>query len=97
MRKITQQAVEAFPNGERFNKGNTSVIIDADTWKLCLHGNCIARIDSYGMAVNPQGYTTATTKERLNGLPNVSIKQRNFEWYLNDSKESMCMNDWTYV
>ena len=97
MRKITQQAVTAFLNGERFNKGNTSVVVDADTIKLYLHGNCIARIDSYGMAINPQGYATTTTKERLNGLPRVSIKQRDFMWYLNESNESMSMNDWTYV
>ena len=29
------------------------------------------------------GYFTNTTKERLNGLPNVNIVQRNFIWYLN--------------
>lgn len=29
------------------------------------------------------GYFTNTTKERLNGLPNVKIVQRNFVWYLN--------------
>ena len=26
---------------------------------------------------------SVTTKERLNGLPNVSIYQRNFQWFLN--------------
>ena len=97
MRKITQQAAQAFLNGERFNSGNTSVSVDADTIKLYLQGHCIARIDSYGMAINPRGYATTTTKERLNGLPRVSIVQRNFAWYLNGSKEPMTMNDWTYV
>ena len=97
MRKITKQAVAAFLHGEQFNSGNTSVVSDADNIKLYLHGSCIARIDSYGMAINPRGYMTATTKERLNGLPSVDIKQRNFEWYLNGSSEPMSMNDWTYV
>ena len=95
MRKITQHSIQAFLNGETFNKGNTIVIIDADTWILLLHGNVIARIDNYGLAINPQGYTTNTTKERLNGLPRVSISQRKSVWY-NNGIELDC-NNWTYV
>ena len=32
------------------------------------------------------GWFSNTTKERLNGLPNVNIYQKNFEWFLNGKK-----------
>jgi len=31
-------------------------------------------------------HQSMTTKERLNALPNVSIHQENFQWYINDCK-----------
>lgn len=97
MRKITKQAIQAFLNGESFNSGNTKVITAANTTKLLLHDTCIARIDSHGMAINPQGYCTKTTKERLNALPRVSLVQRNFTWYLNGASIPLNCTAWTYV
>ena len=32
------------------------------------------------------GYNTQTTRERLNGLPNVSLTQKDFTPYLNGEK-----------
>lgn len=42
MRKVTQQAVEAFMQGKRFKSGNTQVIPDNKSTALLLHGNQIA-------------------------------------------------------
>ncbi len=87
MRKITQQAIAAFLNRERFEGGNTRVLtgmlpdnIGAD---LYLHGNLIARMDDTGLNISSGGWQTATTKERLNALPGVRVHQKNFTWYLN--------------
>ena len=35
------------------------------------------------LSITNCGYKTATTKERLNALPNVNIKQVKGEWFLN--------------
>ena len=47
MRKITQQAVNAFIAGRKFSSGNTTVVVYDNQVDLLLHGNRIAKsIDS---------------------------------------------------
>lgn len=83
MRKITRDAVDAFLNGREFRQGNMRVEND----KMYLHGNIIAWIDCNNyLWICDGGYQTVTTKERLNALPNVSIKQKSFTWYLNGER-----------
>jgi len=97
MRKITQQAVRAFYANEVFNSANTKVTTSGQGNVTCLwlHNSIIARIDNGLISINPQGYTTNTTKERLNGLNNVNIYQKDFSWYLNGNV--MDVNNWTEV
>ena len=88
MRKITQEAIRALLDKREFKKGNTQVkAYDAFGHKnayLFLHGNIIARyIHNDDLIITAAGWKTNTTKERLNGLPNVHIQQKNFEWFLN--------------
>lgn len=87
MRKITREAVEAFYNpsklGNCFNKGNTWVTHSTDSTIMYLHGHEIAKLVHGEVYVNHCGYRTATTKERLNGLVGVHIRQKNWEWFLN--------------
>jgi hypothetical protein len=83
-RKITQESVSAFLAGRKFNKGNMSVVVEGETFRLKLHGNTIAIIDELGvMSVSNAGWASNTTKERLNGLPDVRVNQKNWSWYLN--------------
>jgi len=56
------------------------------TAELYLHGHLIAKADHNGLQITNAGYFTRTTKERLNGLPNVHIVQKNFQWYMNGLK-----------
>ena len=88
MRQITQDSINAFIWGFTFSKQNTKVRVFNDVIKLQLHGNTIAIKDrlTNKIKISNCGYFTNTTKERLNGLPNVDIYQKNFVWYLN-SKE----------
>jgi hypothetical protein len=61
-----------------------SVEVDTEFTKLKLHGNTIAIIDRLGvLSISNAGWASNTTKERLNGLPNVRINQKNWEWFLN--------------
>ena len=83
-RKITQESVSAFLAGRKFKKGNMSVEVELGYTKLKLHGNTIATIDALGvLSISNAGWQSNTTKERLNGLPNVHINQKNWSWYLN--------------
>ena len=90
MRKITQQAVEAFEARRSFKSGNTKVRVlpqngDGSLVLLELHGNVIARHESWNgrTFITNSGWATRTTQERLNGLRDVSISQKNWDWYLN--------------
>ena len=100
MRKITQQAVEAFNNAKSFKKSNTQirVIKQNDGGYLVLfelYGNVIARRETWNgrTFITNAGWQSNTTKERLNGLAGVSIAQQNWEWYLNGKKWDGCWID----
>ncbi len=90
MRKVTQQAAQAFNQNINFKSGNTQVEVlpwwDGGTCtNLRLHCNIIAcKFSSTGaFRVTNAGWQSNTTKERLNGLPGVSISQKAGVWYLN--------------
>lgn len=100
MRQITQDAIRAFRQRKPFKRGNTEVkIVKHDRISrtespysdayLFLHGNMIAKVEGNRATrtkIQTAGYTTRTTKERLNGLPNVHIVQKNYQWYMNGYK-----------
>lgn len=79
MRKVTQKAVQAFYNGGNFKSGNTEV----NDQGYFLHGNKIAYKSGNDVYISNCGWSTNTTKERLNGLRGVSIMQKSGVWYLN--------------
>tara|TARA_R110000787_G_scaffold173946_1_gene286521 strand:- start:860 stop:1171 length:312 start_codon:yes stop_codon:yes gene_type:complete len=82
--KITKDAVNAFLNGKNFKRSNTQVVVTGDRVTLLLFDNAIATMAHDELHITHCGWKTMTTRERLNGLPNVSIYQKNFQWYLND-------------
>ena len=85
MRKVTEQAVNAFLLNKPFNGDNTTVERSRLGATLYLHGNLIASkdLDSKHIQITNAGWFSNTTKERLNGLPGVSIQQKKGVWYLN--------------
>ena len=87
MRTITEKSIEKFLNAETFKSGNTSVEVLPNVTILKLFGNEIAyqyNNPERTLSITNCGYETATTKERLNGLPNVKINQIKGKWFLND-------------
>lgn len=84
-RKITQHTVNAFMAGNSFKEDNSEVVADGSLIKMYLHGNLIAVRDtkSKSISISNAGWQTNTTKERLNGIPGVSIQQIKGNWYLN--------------
>ena len=83
MTEITKEAVNALSTFTEFNKGNTSVGVYGRVASMSLHGYIIAVNNGEVYFVTDAGHKTATTKERLNGIPGVHIVQRNGDWYLN--------------
>lgn len=85
MRKITIEAINAFMNNKPFARSSTIVTKINELMVLYLHGNRIATkcINTNKIKITNAGWFTVTTKERLNGLPNVSIRQKKGKWYLN--------------
>jgi hypothetical protein len=94
-RKITNESVDKFLSRETFKKSNMQVDECYGQYRLKLHGNVIAVLDEFNMlSISNAGWASNTTKERLNGLPNVRIHQRNFQWYLNGNEWT---GEWTRV
>jgi hypothetical protein len=87
MKQITKKACAAFVNCEELKTGNTTVtrkVTDkGNVWELHLFGNLIAWHGGGKLRITNAGWPTYTTKERLNGLPNVSINQVRGKWFLN--------------
>lgn len=86
MRKVTQNAINAFMNAQQFKSGNTEVEVLPNVTVLKLHGNEIAykyNDPKQTISITNCGWFSNTTKERLNGIPNANIYQKAGAWYLN--------------
>lgn len=83
MRTITKLSINAFLANQNFGKSNTQVIVSKGKTELYLFGNLIAVQRPTGLYIQNAGYFTNTTKERLNGLPDVHIQQIKGKWFLN--------------
>ena len=86
MRQITNDSINAFLNARKFNRQNMSVEVLPNVTILKLHNNAIAykyNDPEKTLSITNCGWFSKTTKERLNGLPNVNIYQKALKWFLN--------------
>ena len=86
MRTITQKAVKALLNAQKFKLSNTEVKVLDNVTILLYQDNPIAYLyndPERTLSIQNCGWFSNTTKERLNGLPNVKISQKKSVWYLN--------------
>jgi hypothetical protein len=96
MRKITEQASNAFYNSRDFRSGNTQVNTRNGGVELVLHGNIIAKkISGEGLFINLCGWNTNTTRERLSGLEGVQVSTKKGQAYLNGNP--IPSKDWVKV
>jgi len=89
MRKITEQAVNAFMNAQEFKSSNTRIEVLTNVTIMYLHENAIAyryNDPEKTISITNAGWKTNTTKERLNDIPNVNIYQKKGVWYLNEKE-----------
>ena len=86
MRKITEEAIEAFYKRKRFKKQNTEVHVGEFTTTLRLHGNTIAILHyNDEVDITTANWNTNATRERLNGLRGVHVSSKKGELILNGS------------
>lgn len=86
MRKIAQEAVEAFENARPYKKGYTEIVVLPNVTIMELHGNRIAyryNDPERELAITTCGRETRATLERLNGIPGVSVRRKDGVLYLN--------------
>lgn len=85
MRQITRDSIAAFMKDKPFKRDNTEVESVNNITYLFLFRNMIAykRPGKRFVTITNAGHFTRTTKERLNGIPNVSIHHSKNKWYLN--------------
>tara|TARA_B110000971_G_scaffold52714_1_gene53546 strand:- start:18689 stop:18985 length:297 start_codon:yes stop_codon:yes gene_type:complete len=89
MRNITIESINAFLSAKKFKKSNMQVEVLPNVTVLKYQGNEIAyryNDPKKTLSITNCGWFSNTTKERLNGLPNVSIQQKKFIWYLNGNE-----------
>lgn len=86
MRKITNEAVNAFMNAKKYNSGNTKVDILPNVTIMSLFGNKIAyryNDPEKTLSITNCGWESNTTKERLNAINGVNISCKKGQWFLN--------------
>lgn len=79
MRQITRDIVRAFESRNSLRIDNSRT----DGQSLWLFNNRIADWRADGLWITNSGWTSVTTKERLNGLTGISIQQVRGNWFLN--------------
>lgn len=85
MREISRLASKALMSHTEFKRSNTKVEVDfTGLAELYLYRNKIAKHYPDGtLEITNCGWSTVTTKDRLNALPSVHIQQRKGDWFLN--------------
>jgi hypothetical protein len=88
MRKITEDAHEAFNKNKRFSSSNTVVTIEDDATNMYLFGNHIAKKIDDELYISDGNYgTSLTTRDRLSGFRNVHLRINKGEWILNEKQK----------
>ena len=93
MRKVTEQIKKAFFAKQAKKVGNT----ETDGASVWLHGNKIIERDKSGIVLFTfAGWGSVTTRERLRGILNVDVYQKDHAQYYNGA-EVLSLFDWHAV
>jgi len=94
MRQITREITRAFEERRSLKIDNSHT----DGNSLWLFGNKIAEWRDGYLWITDAGWDSKTTKERLNGLSGVNIRQERGVWYLNDKVwDGRWVNVWEWT
>ena len=102
MRKIEQQMNRAIVNKNDWSNSNTNVDYNSNTncSTVVLHRTAIATYDhnTQALKLNSGGYTSNTTKSRLNAIleeliAGARVYQKNWNWFLSYNNQTHDFND----
>ena len=102
MRKIEQQMNRAIVNKNDWANSNTQVNYNSNTncSSIYLHGHLICTFchETLAVKLDSCGYTTNTTKSRLNALLEevkwgCKVFQKNFDWFVNYNNQTTLFRD----
>lgn len=79
MRIVTRDCIQALIEGRDITIDNTKVRGNT----LYLHDNPIIQVRDDGVYIQTCGWNTITTRERLSGLPKVSVYSHKRQLHLN--------------
>ena len=81
MRKISEQAYNAFISRKKYKNNNTRVEVENGESKLYLHNNLIAYTEKGETFVSDGNYGPSnTTRDRLNSFPEIWLRHKKGEW-----------------
>ena len=87
MRKIEKNMIDSILNKKNLSSSNTRVEIVGDVISVFQFNNMICKITDKTVEINNRGYTSSTTKSRINCIlhrfcEDRSIYQKDFNWYI---------------
>ena len=85
MRKVTRDIKTAFAKGERKQSGNTTCCGQS----VFLHGNKIIERRGNGVWWTLAGWPTPTTRDRINGILEVGVYQKEGIQWVNRGKVAL--------
>ena len=91
MRKVTSDIRQAFQAGQSKKIGNTRT----DGESVWLHGNKIVKTEGGKVFATLAGWNTPTTRERVNGICDLSFQQIDFGAFLDG--EPVHPSEWVEV
>lgn len=84
MRKISQDAYNAFINNRSFKSLNTLVLVEENKTSMYLFKNEIAKMEYGELFISDGGYGVGnTTRDRLNAFPEVWLSFKKEQWFIN--------------
>lgn len=87
MKKITEESIKAFYSFKKYKKKNMVVYVDKYSAELRLFRNTIAILNNdKTLQITTCGYNTRTTRDRLNGLKNITVSTKKNQLYLNNER-----------
>jgi hypothetical protein len=92
MRKITSDALYAFKNNRRFKRSNTQVLVNGNIISIELFGNPIVKKIDGEIFISNGGWSSVTTKERLN--PFVKRIRKNKDSLIINEKIALKDSKW---
>jgi hypothetical protein len=88
MRKVSEDARNAFESRKRFSSSNTKVVIENGEARMYLFNNLIAKTENGDTFICDGGHQPSnTTRDRLNAFRHVNLRISKGQFILNEKRK----------